>query len=233
MGRLNGRVAIITGGGEGIGLGIARRFAREGATLVIAQRKIEVGECVAQSLREEFGVRAQFLTIDVCIKKQVERLIADTVSRFGAIDILVNNAGGGIAPKSLAETSDADVAYGMDLNFWSSYWAMQASFPHMQERGWGRIVNFGSLNGVNAHMHTAPYNIGKEAVRALTRTAAVEWGQFGICCNVICPAARTAAYDEFERTWPEAAGAITRQVPNRRMGDPERDIGGGGGLVSG
>ena len=99
MGRLNGRVAIITGGGEGIGLGIARRFAREGATLVIAQRKIEVGECVAQSLREEFGVRAQFLTIDVCIKEQVERLIADTVSRFGAIDILVNNAGGGIAPR--------------------------------------------------------------------------------------------------------------------------------------
>jgi len=226
MGRLAGRVAIVTGGGEGIGLGVARRFAQEGASLMIAQRRTEVGERAAQSLREEFGVQTAFLATDVCVKEQVERLVTETVSRFGALDILVNNAGGGVLPKPLEATTDEDVAYTLSLNLWSTYWAMQAALGHMRERGWGRIINFGSLNGVNAHMHTTPYNVAKEGVRALTRTAAVEWARFGICCNVICPAARTAAYDQFERTWPEAAAAITRQVPNRRMGDPERDIGG-------
>ena len=226
MGRLQGRVAVVTGGGEGIGLGVSRRLAKEGATLVIAQRKAEVGEKVAAQLSQEFGVPVTFIKTDVCQKEQVNQLIQSTVEQFGRLDILINNAGGGVLPKPLEQSTDDEVSYSLNLNFWSTLWAMQAAFPHMKAQQYGRIVNFGSLNGVNAHMQTMPYNAAKEAVRALTRTAAVEWAQHGIVCNVICPAARSAAYDHFERAWPEAAAAITKQVPNRRMGDPERDIGG-------
>jgi NAD(P)-dependent dehydrogenase (short-subunit alcohol dehydrogenase family) len=226
MGCLEGRVAMITGGGGGIGLGIARRFAKEGATIMIAECRADVGERVAQDLHSEFGVRAAFTATDVTVKDQVQRLVKETVDRFGALDILINNAGGGTGLKPLDQTTEEEIVCALNLNFWSTYWAMQAAYPYMREKGWGRIVNLGSLNGVNAHMHTTPYNVGKEAMRALTRTAAVEWARYGICCNVICPGARTAAFERFENTWPEAAAAITRQVPNRRMGDPEQDIAG-------
>lgn len=226
MGRLEGRVAIVTGAGGGIGRGIARRFAKEGATIMIAELNAEVGEQVAHDLHKEFGVQAAFTATDVTVKAQVQSMVATTADRFGAVDILINNAGGGTGLKPLEQTTEEEMVQGLNLNFWSTYWAMHAAYPYMREKGWGRIINMGSLNGVNAHMHTTPYNVGKEAMRALTRTAAVEWARYGICCNVICPGAKTAAFERFEGAWPESAAAIIHQIPDRRMGDPEQDIAG-------
>lgn len=223
--RLEGRTAIVTGGGQGVGRGIARRFAREGAAILLAQRNADQGEQVVAELRSEFGITALFLRTDVKVREQVEAMVAMTVEKLGAVDILVNNAGGSF-PKRLENHTDADMAQGMDLNFWSTFWAMRAAFPHMKARQWGRIINLGSLNGVNAHMFTAQYNISKEAVRALTRTAAVEWGPHGITSNVICPAVSSPAGDIYYANNPEMFEALRLQIPRGRLGDAEADVGG-------
>jgi NAD(P)-dependent dehydrogenase (short-subunit alcohol dehydrogenase family) len=223
--RLEERVAIVTGGGQGVGLGIVRRFAREGAAILLAQRNADQGEQVVSQIRDEFGIDAAYLKTDVTVREQVDAMVQAAIDRFGAVDILVNNAGGSF-PKRLENHSDEDMAKGMDLNFWSTFWAMRAAFPHMKANTWGRIINLGSLNGVNAHMFTAQYNISKEAVRALSRTAAVEWGRHGITCNVICPAVNSPAGEIYLAQNPEMMKAILQQIPRGKMGDSEADVGG-------
>jgi NAD(P)-dependent dehydrogenase (short-subunit alcohol dehydrogenase family) len=118
---------------------------------------------------------------------------------------------------------------------------MRAAFPIMKAQGYGRVINMGSLNGVNAHMFTVAYNASKEAMRALTRTAAVEWGPFGITCNTICPSAVSPQAKDYFAANPEMTEAILKQVPAGRFGDAEKDIGPiavflaseGGGYMSG
>ncbi len=223
--RLKGRVAIVTGGGQGVGLGIVRRFAREGAAILLAQRNADQGEATVKMLKSEFGVEASYIKADVTKVDQVDAMVAAAADRLGGVDILVNNAGGSF-PKRLENHTDADMAAGLDLNFWGSFWAMRAAFPHMKAKKWGRVINLGSLNGVNAHMFTAQYNVGKEAVRALTRTAAVEWGPHGITCNIICPAVGSPAAGIYYEKNPEMFEALRLQIPRGRLGDPEADVGG-------
>lgn len=215
---------MVTGGGQGVGLGIARRFAAEGATVLLSQRNAEVGEAAAQAIRADFGARVEFVQADVTVRDEVYGLVEMTNKLFGGIDILVNNAGGSF-PKRLENHTDEDLAFGLNLNLWSSFWGMNAAFPHMKRQKWGRIINLGSLNGVNAHPYTVQYNISKEAVRALTRTAAVEWAEHGICCNVICPSAASPAGEEYMRNNPEMMKAVLDQIPFRRFGNAEDDIG--------
>ncbi len=193
---LSGRVALVTGASQGIGEGCAVALARAGADLMLAQRRTEVGERVAQRLRDEFGVKAASITIDVTKPEDIERMIAATMERYGRLDILVNNAGGNFI-KRLEQHTDAEMAETFDRNFWSTFRAMRAAFPIMKAQGYGRIINMGSLNGVNAHMFTVSYNASKEAMRALSRTAAVEWGPHGISVNVICPSSTSPRLEKF------------------------------------
>ena len=112
----------------------------------------------------------------------------------------------------------------MKVGYLGPFWAMQAALPHMKERGWGRIVNMVSLNGVNAHMGSLEYNAAKEALRALTRTAAREWAPTGITVNAIAPAAKSAGLLPRDRRVPRARGPRRRRQPDGRMGDPYDDI---------
>ena len=224
MQRLKGRAAIVTGAGQGIGRGIARRFAREGANLLVAEIDERNGRACALELAAEFGVRALFVPTDVGVREQVIGAVERTVAEFGSVDILVNNAWGGGGVKRLEYKTEEDLEHGWRVGLLSSFWAMQAAFAHMRAAGWGRIISVCSLNGVNAHMYTADYNAAKEALRALTRTAAREWGRHGICANVICPAAATVAYEAFRRASPDNAAKLLEQNPIGRMGDPEADI---------
>jgi NAD(P)-dependent dehydrogenase (short-subunit alcohol dehydrogenase family) len=221
VGRLDGRVAIVTGAGAGIGRGIARRFAAEGAHVVVAERDEQA------ALDTLSGLDGEHLAVvtDVTDKEAVLAAVAATVERFGTVDILVNNAWGGGSFGPLEAKTDESMEHGFRIAVEAALWAMQACFPHMQAQGRGNIISLCSLNGVNAHVWTAEYNVAKEGLRTLTRTAAREWARHGIVANVICPAARTEAYDAFERFDPENAALLLKQNPMGRMGDPEDDIG--------
>jgi NAD(P)-dependent dehydrogenase (short-subunit alcohol dehydrogenase family) len=223
-GRLEGRTAIITGAGDGIGEGMARRFAADGAHVMVTDIDSDSAERVAADLRDLFGAQSQHMAIDVRNKDEVLAMVAGAVECFGTVDILVNNAWGGGTLSRLENKTDELLAHGMSVAYFGPFWAMQASFPFMRAQGRGNIINLCSLNGVNAHIGTAEYNGAKEALRALTRTAAREWAQYGIVANVICPGAKSAAFRALATQHPEIATMADEANPMGRLGDPEVDI---------
>jgi NAD(P)-dependent dehydrogenase (short-subunit alcohol dehydrogenase family) len=223
--RLAGKTAIVTGGGQGVGLGCARGLAGAGAAVLIAQRTEAKGQAEAKRLREDFGVEADFLKTDVTKRDEVFAMVAHAEQRFGKVDILVNNAGGGALGKRVEAHTDEEIAAGLDLNLWSSFWGMQAVFPGMKARGWGRIINMGSLSSVRALAFNLSYNIAKAAVEGLTRTAAVEWGQHGIIVNCICPGVMTEGAETYYGRYPGLADRLASAKPTRRLGEPEPDVG--------
>jgi len=219
-GQLEGRVAVVTGAGNGIGAAIARRFVREGAKVVIAELKPDAGRAVAQ----ELGTHALFVQTDAGSKEDNENMIAAAVDRFGTVDILVNNAWGGGSIGRIENKSVDAMNHGLAIGFLGPFWAMQTVHPIMKAQRYGRIINICSLNGVNAHMGTAEYNTSKEALRTATRTAAREWADTGITCNVICPAAKSAAFHATMAEHPELLAAADSSVPMGRIGDCDEDI---------
>lgn len=224
-GRLAGRAALITGAGDGIGFGMAKRFADEGAAVLIVDYDAEKGRAAADQLRSG-GANAAFQQCDVTRREQVTASVAACVDQFGSIDILVNNAYRGRGLGRIETRSDDDFEDGLLICLYAAKWSMEAAFPVMRARKWGRIINVCSLNGVNAHIGSAEYNVGKEALRTYTRTAAREWAGYGICANIICPAAISANFRQFQDMQPELAAAAQAANPMGRMGDPESDIGG-------
>lgn len=225
MGKLQNRVAIVTGAGMGIGRGIAGALAREGARVMVAEIDEQAGEATVAWLRDSWGVDAVFQRVDVTAKAQVQAMVAAAVAHFGQLDILVNNAWRGSGFARLEQLSDERLRASFDMAVMAAFWAMQAALPEFRKRGGGRVINLCSLNGVNAHLYTADYNAAKEALRTLTRSAAREWAGEGVCCNVICPGAVSEAYRKFAAASPDNASAITAANPMGRVGDPLDDIG--------
>ncbi len=228
MDRLRDRVAIVTGAGQGVGRGVARALAAEGAAVVIANRTRQTGEAVAAEIEKDFadrGARALFVQTDVSQEEQVRAMVQSAVDELGRVDVLVNNATPSGGMSRLETMSNEAMEEHLRVNYLGAFWAMQAAFKQMRDAGWGRVINMCSLNGINAHKYTAMYNGSKEALRALTRTAAVEWGPHGITCNVVCPAAVTPPWEVFWRYDPDGAKKVVDAMPMRRMGDPEADIG--------
>jgi len=226
MGRLDGRVAIVTGAGQGIGRGIARRFAREGAAVLVAEVDPATGAQVEREIVDELGGSARFLETNVLDRRDIERMVATAVDELGGVHILVNNAyvTGGMVRFEHKPDSDLQLAFeGGPLH---TFRAMQAVFPHMKAQHWGRIINFVSLNGINAHQYSVDYNAAKMAIQAITRTGAREWARHNILVNCIAPAAASPAYVAFAEAAPENAAEMLKQNPVGRMGDPEHDIGG-------
>ena len=220
MGQLEGRIAIVTGAGDGIGAAISRRFAREGARVVLAELNPETG----QALADELGEQGHFVETNAAVKADVEAMVAETVRHFGTVDILVNNAWGGGRINRVEKKTPELMQHGVDLGLLGPFWGMVAAHPIMKAKGYGRIVNICSLNGVNAHMGTVEYNAGKEALRAATRTAAREWADTGITANVICPAAKSASFRSTMSAHPELIAAADASNPMGRIGDCDQDI---------
>jgi len=225
MGRLQDRVTIVTGGGDGIGRAITRRFAAEGAKVLVAEINDENGALVAKQCQEEFGADVRFLHTDASAKDDMLAMVDFAVATWGTVDVLVNNAWGNAGGIGHIEAKDdAEMQRGLDMGFWGPIWAMKAVFPLMKAQGRGAVVNICSLNGVNAHMGTAQYNTAKEALRAYSRTAAREWASTQVRVNMICPGAKTAASRAVFAEHPELEASADAANPMLRLGDPELDI---------
>jgi NAD(P)-dependent dehydrogenase (short-subunit alcohol dehydrogenase family) len=220
---VDGKVVLITGSGQGIGRGMALHLGKRGATIVVAEWKAHRVERVVDELHG-LGVEAMGVECNILERESIDAAIAATVEKYGRIDGLINNAHTFTAHVPILEASADD----MDTNHGTvkgTLWAMQAAHPHMKAQGWGRIVNFASAAGITGMAGYGPYNASKEAIRALTRTAAREWGRDGIVVNAIAPGAASKRGQESAARDEEAYREFARSHPIGRQGDPEDDIG--------
>ncbi|MBV8159686.1 MAG: glucose 1-dehydrogenase [Acidimicrobiia bacterium] len=218
-----GRVVIVTGAGQGIGRGIALHLGRNGASVVVAEWKEHRATRTAAEL-EALGTPALAAVCDVSSKAQVEAMVAAAAERFGRIDAIVNNAQTFRPQAPLASVGGEDVDVFYESGVKGTLWGMQAVHPHMQRAGWGRIVNVASAAGITGMPGYGAYNASKEAIRALTRTAAREWGRDGVVVNCICPGAASKRGTDAAAREEEAHRDFMRDHPVGRLGDPEGDI---------
>jgi NAD(P)-dependent dehydrogenase (short-subunit alcohol dehydrogenase family) len=223
MKMLSGKVAIITGAGQGIGFGIAQAFAREGAHLVLTGRDSAKLERAAKSVREQ-GVEVLVIPGDVRKREAAEKTVAGTIAKFGKLDVLVNNAQIFQVLIPLADISQEQTEAVLESGFWGTFYFMRAALPHLKKAGGGSIINLGSREGINGTVGFSIYAATKEAIRGLSRTAAREWGEFNIRVNVICPAARSEAADKFFEDYPDQKQNYLGQIAMRRLGEPATDI---------
>lgn len=183
--QLNGKVAAITGGTAGIGLGIARAFLAEGATVTLMARDRARAERVLDEL--DAGDRCAFIAGDATVQADVEGFVDATVERCGRIDVLVNNAGGAGDLKPLAELSDEAFDLAMKWNVYSTFWATRRALRSMLAQRWGRIVNISSVEGKIGKPVFTAYTAAKHAVNGITKSLAREVGTEGVTVNAICP----------------------------------------------
>jgi NAD(P)-dependent dehydrogenase (short-subunit alcohol dehydrogenase family) len=226
--RFGGRVVLIPGGTSGIGLATARRFAAEGARVVVAGRRPELGEQAVSSLRDT-GDDALFVRADLSVSADVEQLVASTVKAFGRLDVACNTAAtdeGGLA--FIAETAEADFDRQIAVNLRGMWLCLKYELRQMlAQRGGGSIVNVSSVNGLGGTPGAAGYSAAKHGVIGLSKTAALEYATAGIRVNVLCAGAfRTPM---LERAMERAGGGdlaaaeerYLSMIPMNRIARPE------------
>lgn len=218
--RFEGRTVLISAGAKGLGDGVARRFAAEGAQVAIWDND---ADAISARKSDTDPERFLHLAADLLDQEAVKRAHAETAARFGGVDVLVNNAGGSLhTPQAFLDQSDEDWHRVMALNLDAAVWLARLVLPDMIERGYGRIVNMGSKAGRFGSLFAgANYAAAKGAVQSLTLQWAQEYGPKGITCNAVCPGAiLTERVDRFlsERKTPEERMEMVKGIPVGRHG---------------
>jgi meso-butanediol dehydrogenase/(S,S)-butanediol dehydrogenase/diacetyl reductase len=219
---LRGRTAIVTGGGHGVGRGIAIALAEAGAKVVICGRTPETLAAVREEI-EARGGEAQDVVCDITRRADLARLVETALARFGGIDILVNNAA--LVPHgTLLEIDDGLIQSAWDTGPIASLQLMRLCHPHL--KGDGAIINVSSGSSIaGAVPLRGIYAAVKAALNAISRAAANEWGPDGIRVNTIMPIALTEPFERFMANEPERAAAAVAAIPLGRIGDCVEDIG--------
>ncbi len=220
--RLSGKIALITGAGQGVGQGIALAMASEGAKVAVTGRTLSKCETTCELIRERGG-EALAIECDVKNEASLAATVEKTVSHFGGLNILVNNAQE-VPLGDLNSVTDEAFTAGYESGPLATFRLMKLCYPHL--KGDGNIINMASSAGKRWDMaNYGAYAAVKEAIRSLTRAAACEWGPDGIRSNVILPHATSPALAWWTETYPEEAEEFVASIPMRRIGDCEQDIG--------
>jgi len=215
--RLDGQVAIVTGGGAGIGRGIAKMFAGAGASVLVTDLKQDTADKVAEEIRAQGGT-AEALACNVTKEDDLAGAVDAAVARFGKISILVNNAGGG-GPKPF-DMPMSDFRWAYEINVFSLFRLTQLAVPHMAKAGGGAVLNISSMSGENKNKRMASYGSSKAAVSHLTRNIAFDLGEMNIRVNAIAPGAiRTDALATV--LTPAIEQTMLKHTPINRLGEPE------------
>ncbi|MCZ8533710.1 SDR family NAD(P)-dependent oxidoreductase [Psychrobacillus psychrodurans] len=219
--KLQGKVAIVTGSAGGIGRGIALAMAKEGAHIAIVDVNEEKGK---ETLAEVSQYTEGLLIIkDISLKENVYEIVAEVVKKFGKLDIMVNNAHVSRQAPFIETTQDhLDLSFG--TGFYPTFHFMQAAYPELK-KSQGKVINFASGAGIDGQVTQTSYAAAKEAIRAISRVAANEWGPDGINVNLISPIALTPGVEQWRESAPQLYDAMINKIPLRRLGDPEQDIG--------
>lgn len=217
MGRLQDKVALVTGAARGIGAQIAAVFAEEGAAVVLADRRDELGESVAEDVRK-VGGRAAYVHLDITSEEDWSAAVQRASSEFGGVDVLVNNAGI-IRVKPFVETSLEEFRKVLDTNLVGAFLGMQAVVETMKARGGGSIVNFSSVQGLKGRDGMSAYTAAKFGVRGLSKTVAIELGELGIRVNTIFPGPTKTKMTERKGWTDEQRDAMYAGYPLGRMAD--------------
>lgn len=216
---LEGRIALVTGAGQGMGKAVAKALAARGAKVSVNDLDLDKAERTTEELQQD-GAEAMTLPGDVIKADEVRRMVEDTVERFGAVHILVNNAGV-LRPTKVIDISEEEWDWVVEVNLKGTFLCSQAVLPAMQEAGWGRIVNFSSTAGKNiSTVGGAHYTAAKAGILGFTRHLAKEMAEFGITVNSVCPGlidtemVRSTIDDERTRAYADS-------FPISRLGKPE------------
>lgn len=217
VGPLAGQIAIVTGGGRGIGLAIARRLLADGADVVVADLSADLAEAACAELGPD---RTMPFAADLSGEQGARALIDAAIARFGQIDILVNNAGGGILRPFLDHTPDT-LRTTIDRNLWTAIWCCWLALPHMKAAGYGRIVMVGADSVRNGLFDHAAYNAAKGGMHGMTTGLAREFAQDGITVNTVAPCAvQTQQLEDVRRTNPDLVDKVCAIIP---MGRPAKE----------
>jgi NAD(P)-dependent dehydrogenase (short-subunit alcohol dehydrogenase family) len=223
VGDLEGKVALVTGAGQGVGRGIALALAEQGAAVAAVGRTPEKVERTAREIRDRAGTAFPF-RCDVADREQVHQTVHEVSTQLGRLDVLVNSASG-LRLRPVLDITPRDLDVVWNTSFVGTLTFMQAAFEFLKAVR-GTVINVGSGAGLTSD----PAGMGlyasvKEAIRTLTRAAAVEWGPLGIRVNTIIPLALSPSLEVFANRNPGEFARVVDSVPLRRVGDCEGDIG--------
>ena len=224
MKRLEENVTIITGGGKGIGFGLAQAFAEAGSNLGITGRTLSRLESAKERLEAEYGVKVLPIVADGADESAIKDVVAQTIDTFGKINTLVNNAQVSKSGLPLIEHTKEDLDLSIHSGLYAAFFYMRECHPYLKESK-GSVINFASGAGLFGKLGQSSYAAAKEGIRGLSRVAAAEWGPDGIRVNVICPLAMTESLMEWRENYPDLFAKTIQGIPLGRFADPKDDIG--------